>query len=270
MVTTSVPFKVQSIENEPLFHRWLAMASRTLPDAPQTLLRLCYAGDGFPAASLIAQTIHCSPDDAEAWEVRLAACLVSPDAYAEVCEAEDRMADYRQRRSTFQQRMHDMHTRVKDLDAEMAALDKLGDVPGRRDAINAELQPLRDERRELLTSLEREIPQQVESYKQEGEEVRRQLAEAQQQYHEAEQAELRAVFEQRMREALPLVEPLVRQLELLRHVDERATQVGLDPREMGSARLLEAYVQRLRRTVAPPQQSVDDLVRSLPPAPRLP
>ena len=50
----------------------------------------------------------------------------------------------------------------------------------------------------------------------------------------------------------------------MRSVDERAQQVGLDPREIGSARLLEAYVQRLRRAVAPPQQSVDDLVRSLP------
>ena len=200
-------FEGERYESEPLFHRWLALASRVLPDAPQTLLKLFYGTEGGPSAAVIAETVQCSTDTAEAWEVRLAATLVSPGAYVPVCQAEDLMADYRQRRRTFQQRMHDMQQRLKAIDAEVAALDKLGDMPGRRDATDAELQPLRDERRELLTSLEREIPQQVESYRQEGEEVQQQLAEAQQAFHEAERAALQAVAEQRMREALPLVSP---------------------------------------------------------------
>jgi Skp family chaperone for outer membrane proteins len=266
---TERPFDVESIENEPLFHRWLALASRTLPDCPERLLQLYYATEGGPSVALIAETIQCPPAEAEDWAAQLAASLVSPWAYGDVTDAEDALAEYRQRRSTFQQRVQDMQQRVQALDGEMAALDKLGDVPGRREAIDAELTPLRDERRELLTSLERDIPRQADAYRQEGDEVRQQLEQAQQQYHEAELAQLQDVWQQRLQEALPLIQPAMRALQLMQYVDVRAQQLGLDPREIGSQRLLDGYISRLRKASGTPVQTLAEAIESLPPPPRL-
>jgi hypothetical protein len=252
--TVAMPLEDPSIAKERFFYRWLGEAHPLAPDASEAMLQAYFAAwmdtDAPPSIEELVGALDCDEAVAESWLSYLLPRLLDPRHYGFVFAAEEAMNTHRQQREAFQLRCQQVQERLTALDAEIVALDRLGDVSEeRRDEADKAIAPLRQERRELLTSQERELPAQAQLYSREGEEVKRQLEVVQHALQGARQTHLQAVEADWIAESLAALQPLLAQhYQRMRHVDEARRQLGQEPsREHGMGRLVETLVQAVRQ-----------------------
>jgi cell division septum initiation protein DivIVA len=156
--------------------------------------------------------------------------------------------DVRGQRGNFQQRVRDMQARLASLDREIQATELYGDIDDdHRSEVADKIQDLKEERKDILLSLQRDIPPETEALKAAEEAAQAQLQAATAQLQATQLAHLQQVQDAWLRTAPALLEPVCAFLQTEgKALDQAWTLLGADVKTCGSTTIRAAILAQFR------------------------
>jgi hypothetical protein len=232
----------------PLFYRWCDAMRQRLPELPEELLTLCYAGleagRGFTQDE-IAEALHCDREAATSWHSVAVVWLLNPALYVPLFEAEDALADCRARRTAFLADCKALDDRLASLDEQIAVSKNYALLSAAHAAEMApKIQTLATERADLLRALDRDVPRQRELLADEEHAVQERFWRVQEGLHAAFEAQVTAVQQSWLTAILERCEPILELLRRARSLDEAGKALGR-PGSLGGTMALRQAVLRL-------------------------